>query len=305
MPDLTTRIVDALGRPSYSPLKPKMLAKRMNVGDDEYPEFRRTLRQLVHDGRVEVGRNNTLRLADKHGSTVGTYRRTTSGRGFVRPDMKPGEVPHPDIMIREGRELDAANGDRVLVKMTKRPEQDGQPPRRGGADSGAEHPHVRRHLLRAGRRGVRAGGRHRLRAFCVGRRPRRERGEAARQSADRPAQVPHRRRPRRGCHHRSVRPAHQAGRRSAHGHSRLRHPGRVRRTRAGGGAGAGRSVQRSRPVQPHLLHRRNGRHHRPGGREGLRRRGERDRGRRHRAHDPDGSHRRRVALLQAGRCAGH
>ncbi len=120
MPDLTTRILDALGRPSYSPLKPKVLAKRMNVGDDEYPEFRRTLRQLVHDGRVDVGRNNTLRLADKHGSTVGTYRRTTSGRGFVRPDMKPGEVPHPDIMIREGRELDAATGDRVIVKVSKR-----------------------------------------------------------------------------------------------------------------------------------------------------------------------------------------
>lgn len=120
MPDLTTRILDALGRPSYSPLKPKILAKRMNVGDGEYPEFRRTLRQLVHDGRVEVGRNNTLRLADKHGTTVGTYRRTNSGTGFVRPDMKPGEVPHPDIMIREGRELDAATGDRVMVKLTKR-----------------------------------------------------------------------------------------------------------------------------------------------------------------------------------------
>jgi ribonuclease R len=120
MPDITTRILDALGRPSYSPLKPKVLAKRMNVGDDEYPEFRRTLRQLVHDGRVEVGRNNTLRLADKHGTTVGTYRRTNSGTGFVRPDMKPGELPHPDIMIREGRELDAATGDRVMVKLNKR-----------------------------------------------------------------------------------------------------------------------------------------------------------------------------------------
>lgn len=120
MPDLTTRIIDALGRPSYSPLKPKVLAKRMNVGDDEYPEFRRTLRQLVHEGRVEVGRNNTLRLADKHGSLVGTYRRTNSGTGFVRPDMKPGEVPHPDVMIREGREMDAATGDRVMVKLTKR-----------------------------------------------------------------------------------------------------------------------------------------------------------------------------------------
>ena len=120
MPDLTTRILEALVRPSYSPLKPKVLAKRMNVGDDEYPDFRRTLRQLVHDGRVEVGRNNTLRLADKFGSVVGTYRRTSGGTGFVRPDAKPGEVPHPDILIREGREQDASSGDRVVVKVNKR-----------------------------------------------------------------------------------------------------------------------------------------------------------------------------------------
>jgi ribonuclease R len=120
MPDLTTRILEALGKQSYTPLKPKVLAKRMNVGDDDYPEFRRTLRQLVHDGRIEVGRNNALQLADQHGSLVGTYRRTNKGLGFVRPDAKPNEPPVPDILIREGREMDAANGDRVMVKLTKR-----------------------------------------------------------------------------------------------------------------------------------------------------------------------------------------
>jgi ribonuclease R len=120
MPDLTTRILDALGKQSYSPLKPKVLAKRMNVSDDEYPEFRRTLRQLVHDGRVAVGRNNTLKLADTHGTLIGTYRRTNKGVGFVRPDVKPGEQPFPDVLIREGRELDAATGDRVMVKLSRR-----------------------------------------------------------------------------------------------------------------------------------------------------------------------------------------
>ena len=120
MSDLTTRILSALGRQSYTPLKPKILAKRMNVGDAEYPEFRRTLRQLVHDGRVEVGRNNTLKLADQHGSIVGTYRRTNKGIGFVRPDLKPGDEPMADILIREGREMDASTGDRVVVKLSRR-----------------------------------------------------------------------------------------------------------------------------------------------------------------------------------------
>ena len=120
MPDLPTRILEALGKPSYTPLKPKVLAKRMNVVDDDYPEFRRTLRQLIHDGRIEVGRNNALQLADQHGSLVGTYRRTNKGLGFVRPDAKPNEPPVPDILIREGREMDASNGDRVMVKLSRR-----------------------------------------------------------------------------------------------------------------------------------------------------------------------------------------
>jgi ribonuclease R len=120
MPDLTIRILEALSKQSYTPLKPKLLFKRMNIVEDDYPEFRRTLRQLVHDGRIQVGRNNTVQIVDQQGSLVGTYRRTNKGLGFVRADIKPNEPPTPDILIREGRELDAANGDRVMVKLTKR-----------------------------------------------------------------------------------------------------------------------------------------------------------------------------------------
>ena len=119
MPDLATRLLHALARPSYTPVKPKVLAKRLGVTNDDYPEFRRTLRQLVHDGRIEVGRNSTVRAADPYGSLVGTFRRTAGGHAFVRPTV-PTEASGPEVRIREGRGRDASGGDEVMVRLTRR-----------------------------------------------------------------------------------------------------------------------------------------------------------------------------------------
>ena len=119
MTDLTTRILDALARPSYSPVKPKPLAKRLAVTDAEYPEFRRTLRELVRDGRVEVGRNNTVRAADLFGTVVGAYRRTATGLGFVRPHTITANTG-PEIRVREGKGRDASNGDEVMIRITRK-----------------------------------------------------------------------------------------------------------------------------------------------------------------------------------------
>src|SRR4051812_10737565 len=117
MSDLASRLLHALARPSYTPVKPKVLAKRLGVSNDDYPAFRRTLRQLVHDGRVEVGRNSTVRAADPFGSLVGTFRRTAGGHAFVRPHA-PTEASGPEGGIREGKGKDASGGDEVLVRLT-------------------------------------------------------------------------------------------------------------------------------------------------------------------------------------------
>ncbi len=119
MSELTTQILAAVTRPSYSPVKPKALARRLNIEDDAYPEFRRTLRKLIHEGRLSVGRNNTVAAADPFGSIVGTYRRTTSGASFVRPHT-PNPNSGGDIRIRDGKSLDASTGDEVMVRITRR-----------------------------------------------------------------------------------------------------------------------------------------------------------------------------------------
>src|SRR5262245_23652812 len=118
MTDLLSRILHAVTAQSYTPIKAKALFKRLNLGEDLYPEFRRTVRELVRTGRLTVGRNQTIRAADVHGTVVGIYRRTQAGHGFVRPHVVEG-VFKPEVYIREDKSLDAATGDEVLVRITR------------------------------------------------------------------------------------------------------------------------------------------------------------------------------------------
>jgi ribonuclease R len=120
MAELTEQILAVLGRQSYSPLKPKALARRMGISTPQYPEFRRALRSLLRDGRIEMGRNQTIRASPPHGTVVGTFRRTTTRGGFVRPHPVDGRTG-PEVRIHEEDTLDAATGDVVLVRLTRKP----------------------------------------------------------------------------------------------------------------------------------------------------------------------------------------
>ena len=118
MADLLSRILHTVTAQSYTPIKAKALFKRLNLGEEVYPEFRKTVRELVRTGRLTVGRNNTIRATDPHGTVTGTYRRTQAGHGFVRPHVVDG-VFKPEVFIREDKALDAATGDEVLCRITR------------------------------------------------------------------------------------------------------------------------------------------------------------------------------------------
>jgi ribonuclease R len=120
MADLTEAILAHLARKNYKPLKPKELARRLNIPAGQYADFRRTLRTLLQQHRIELGKNHTLRTAAPHGTAIGVYRGTGSGFGFVRPHAVD-EVVGPEIYIPEGAALDAATGDTVLVRIKRKP----------------------------------------------------------------------------------------------------------------------------------------------------------------------------------------
>jgi ribonuclease R len=119
MPDLTEQILAAVGRKSYTPLKPKALARKIGVPQKLYGEFRSVLRELIRQGRVQFGKNHVVRPAGQHGTVVGIYRRTSTGLGFVRPHVVEGKGG-ADVAVREDDALDAATGDEVLVKVVSK-----------------------------------------------------------------------------------------------------------------------------------------------------------------------------------------
>jgi ribonuclease R len=121
---ISDRILAAVARRGYQPLKPKALARTLAVPQAAYPDFRRALRDLIKDGRLELGKNRTVRPLPPHGTVTGTFRRTGVGVGYVRPQAVDGQFG-PEVRIAEGDGLDAATGDTVLVRITRKPNRPG------------------------------------------------------------------------------------------------------------------------------------------------------------------------------------
>jgi ribonuclease R len=120
MADLSEQILALVHKRNYQPLKPKALARKLGVSSPGYPEFRRAIRTLLRDGRIEIGKNHTVRSAPPHGTVTGVFRRASTGVGFVRPHPIDGRTG-PEVRIAEGEGLDAATGDVVLVRITRKP----------------------------------------------------------------------------------------------------------------------------------------------------------------------------------------
>ena len=153
MAGLQARILEALSTKGYSPVKTKVLAQRLGLTKANLAELRQALRSLEKKGRIEFGRNHTLRLVGPHGTVIGIFRRGSDGDGYVRP--KTG----PEIRIREHDSQDAATGDEVMVRLTRKPAH-------GGKAAGAivrileraTHQFVGAYFERDGEAGVRVDG---------------------------------------------------------------------------------------------------------------------------------------------------
>jgi ribonuclease R len=120
MSSLADRILAHVARKDYQPLKLKALARKLELPASRYPQFRQVIRELIEQHRLEIGKRQTIRPTQPHGTITGAFRRTGKGVGFVRPHMIDGHVG-PDIMIREADSLDASTGDEVLVRVTRKP----------------------------------------------------------------------------------------------------------------------------------------------------------------------------------------
>jgi ribonuclease R len=120
-------ILGFIRRGNYAPLKLKALARKLGVPSSEYSAFRDTVKGLIQQGRLELGKNRTIRQPDPHAAVTGVFRGIRSGGGFVRPSVQDGGKL-PDIFVGASNARDAATGDQVLVKVTKQPSRPGRNP---------------------------------------------------------------------------------------------------------------------------------------------------------------------------------
>lgn len=116
---LEAKILQAVNKRGYRPVKPKMLARKLGIEPSQYPAFRRAIRELRHKGQIVFGKNHVIRKAQATGLVRGIFRKAAAGYGFVRPN--PDEAPDvEEIFIPQEATLDASTGDEVLVRVRGR-----------------------------------------------------------------------------------------------------------------------------------------------------------------------------------------
>src|SRR5947208_104543 len=100
---IQTRIIEHLKSEDYRPVKPRGLARELNLHqEEEYHAFREALRDLMHAGRIVLGASGSVVLASQSPARdefTGTYRQNRRGFGFVVPT---DPTSREDLFIPEG-----------------------------------------------------------------------------------------------------------------------------------------------------------------------------------------------------------
>jgi len=127
MSDYADKVLGLVGRPDYKAITLKAMSRRFEVGPEDYAEFRSAVKGLVKEGRLDLGKDKTLRLpAVQAGTITGVFRRSQKGFGFVRPHKS--REKSDQIFIPANASKDASSGDEVVVKVVKKPKGPGMNP---------------------------------------------------------------------------------------------------------------------------------------------------------------------------------
>ncbi len=133
--DLERRVLELIHRPAYKPQKPRLLAKQLDLSEDETRDLKHAIKKLVKRGQLSYGANHLVGPPPAGGPgyrVTGVFRRAEAGFGFVRPaGSAPGADRAHDIYIAARDTRDAATGDTVLVRLkpkseSRRPNPEGE-----------------------------------------------------------------------------------------------------------------------------------------------------------------------------------
>ncbi|MEX0793185.1 MAG: ribonuclease R [Pirellulaceae bacterium] len=137
-------VLDHVNHPNYQPVKPKVIAKKLGVLEEDRKTFKRALKRLIRGGQIQYGDSHLVTKADSNAAKpaksagkssgksshksgkgdkqdntmVGRYQRNARGFGFVRPQGTPASAERTqDIFVPPRRGKDATTGDLVKVKV--------------------------------------------------------------------------------------------------------------------------------------------------------------------------------------------
>ncbi len=139
-PDLEQAVLAVVKDPHYKPVKPRGIAKKLALDEEQTRELKRVVKRLVKRGLLRYGASHMVLVGGGPGAkpqgdnyrVTGIFRRTDSGYGFVRPaGSAPGADRRHDIYIAAKDAGDASSGDTVLLRLkakrdTHRPNPEGE-----------------------------------------------------------------------------------------------------------------------------------------------------------------------------------
>ena len=124
MNPLQNEIVAFLKERNSDPMKPRALARRLDVKNSARAEFNEAVEALIAKGKLTRLENGKLSLAGKEVRKEklirGTLRRTQSGSAWIIPDVTQSPPDTPDVFVYPEHMADAQNGDTVLVRLSSK-----------------------------------------------------------------------------------------------------------------------------------------------------------------------------------------
>ncbi|MEY3026351.1 MAG: Ribonuclease [Planctomycetota bacterium] len=112
-----SRILDHLAHKNYTPIYMNEIARQLRVATEDEPAFGEAVRQLAAEEKLEIGKDERIRLPRLGEEATGVIKVTPRGFGFLRNDI---QVREGDLFIPEGETKDAVSGDRVRVRVVRR-----------------------------------------------------------------------------------------------------------------------------------------------------------------------------------------
>jgi ribonuclease R len=152
-PELAEQILAHVYHPNYRPVKPRVIVKQLDMPDDALREVRIAIKKLVKEGKLAYGSKHFVQplehvppavapLVKKleaeepvaedeappkkkktpgKGLITGIFRRTSKGHGYVRPTgTTRDQGREADVYVPEAATRDAADGDTVSIRLSKR-----------------------------------------------------------------------------------------------------------------------------------------------------------------------------------------